>query len=79
MITSADLAELIRRKLPDALVSASDLTGTLDHYQVEVRSGQFAGMAPLDRHRLIYAAVDAALKDGRLHAIQIKTESLPSR
>lgn len=75
MITPDDLAGLIRAALPDATVEASDWTGTQDHYNVRVVSAGFAGVPLIDQHRLIYSAVDVALKDGRLHAIQIKTET----
>ncbi|MBC5825995.1 MAG: BolA family transcriptional regulator [Candidatus Eremiobacteraeota bacterium] len=69
-----ELAHLIRQKLPDAAVETVDRTGTRDHYNVRVRSQAFSGMPLMDQHRLVYAALDAALKDGRLHAIEIKTE-----
>ena len=75
MITPDELASLIRAALPDATVEASDWTGTRDHYNVRVVSSGFRGVPLIDQHRLIYSAVDAALKDGRLHAIQIKTEA----
>jgi stress-induced morphogen len=75
MITPDELAGLIRIALPDATVEAFDWTGTQDHYNVKVVSAGFAGVPLIDQHRLIYSAVDAALKDGRLHAIQIKTET----
>ncbi len=73
MITADDLAGLIRAAIPDAAVEAFDWTGTGDHYDVRVVSAGFSGKPLLEQHRMIYAAVDAALKDGRLHAIQIKT------
>ena len=75
MITQDELASLIRVALPDATVEASDWTGTQDHYNVRVVSSGFRGVPLIDQHRLVYSAVDAALKDGRLHAIQIKTEA----
>ena len=73
MITPAQLAALIQDALPDAVVDARDFTGTADHYDVRVVSRRFAGIPIIDQHRLVYGAVDPALKDGRLHAIQIKT------
>lgn len=75
MITPAEIAALIRVALPDASVEAQDWSGTGDHYDVRVASDGFRGFSLLDQHRMVYAAVDAALKDGRLHAIQIKTET----
>ena len=74
MITTEQLAELIRHSLPDAVVEARDRTGTRDHYDLRVVSQGFRGVPLLDRHRLVYAALTEALKDGRLHAVEIKTE-----
>jgi stress-induced morphogen len=56
------------------MVQVRDLTGTADHYNVRIVSGGFAGMAPLDRHRLVYKAVSEAMKDGRLHALEIRAD-----
>lgn len=75
MITPAEIADLIRAALPDATVDAADWSGTGDHYDVRVASAGFKGKTLIDQHRIVYAAVDAALKDGRLHAIQIKTQT----
>ena len=75
MIDRDQLTELIRSALPGAMVEASDWTGTHDHYDVRVTWQGFAGMPLIDQHRKVYAAVDGALKDGRLHALQIKTET----
>lgn len=75
MITPEQIATLIRAALPDAAVEASDWSGTGDHYDVRVTSAGFSGKPLIDQHRMVYAAVDAALKDGRLHAIQIKTQT----
>jgi acid stress-induced BolA-like protein IbaG/YrbA len=73
MITHAQIESLIRTALPDAAVQTQDRTGTLDHYNLTVVSRAFADMPLLDRNRLIYAALGEALKDGRLHAVEIKT------
>lgn len=40
------------------------------HYAVRIVSSRFAGLAPLARHRLVYAAA-APLLPGRIHALQI--------
>jgi acid stress-induced BolA-like protein IbaG/YrbA len=73
MITHQKIETLIRQKLPDAEVQTHDRTGTLDHYNLTVVSREFTGMPLLDRNRLIYAALGEALKDGSLHAVEIKT------
>ncbi len=74
MITHAEIEQLIRRTLPDAAVETTDRTGTLDHYNVRVVSAQFSGKPLLDQHRMVYDALTEALKDGRLHAVELKTE-----
>ncbi|MBV8162893.1 MAG: BolA/IbaG family iron-sulfur metabolism protein [Candidatus Eremiobacteraeota bacterium] len=74
MITHAALEELIRNAIPDAAVETHDRTGTLDHYNIRVTSKAFVGKPLLDQHRMIYDALASALKDGRLHAVELKTE-----
>jgi len=70
------MRSLIRESLPDAQVEVVDLTGTLDHFNVLVRSKAFSGVPLMDRHRMVEAAVAAARADGRIHAMSIRTEVL---
>ena len=74
MITHEAIADLIRRELPGARVETYDRTGTSDHYNVRVVAEEFADMSLLDRHRAVYAALSEALRDGRLHAVELTTE-----
>ena len=71
MITPDVLTEYLRLMMPDAAVTVSDRTGTMDHLKVVVISAAFAGKNLLDRHRLIYQALDVPLKDGRIHALEL--------
>jgi stress-induced morphogen len=73
MIDNDSLAALIRRDLPDAQVEVFDRTGTMDHFNVTVRSRAFAGRTLIEQHQLVYGALRAALKDGRVHAVELKT------
>ena len=73
MIDDESLRALIRGELPDAQVSIVDRTGTMDHFNVTVRSKAFAGKTLIDQHKLIYAALRAALNDGRIHAVELTT------
>ena len=75
MITSDTLAGYIRKAMPDAQVSVTDRTGTMDHLAVRIVSDAFKGRNLLDRHRMIYQALDEPLKDGRIHALEIKAET----
>ncbi|MBD5657105.1 MAG: BolA/IbaG family iron-sulfur metabolism protein [Candidatus Eremiobacteraeota bacterium] len=74
MIDNQSMTDLIRRAMPDAHVEIVDLTGTMDHFNVSVRSGAFAGIPLMDRHRMVEAALAEARADGRIHAMSIRTE-----
>jgi stress-induced morphogen len=75
MITPDALTEYLHRMMPDAAVTVSDRTGTMDHLKVVVISAAFAGKNLLDRHRLIYQALDAPMKDGRIHALEVTAKT----
>jgi stress-induced morphogen len=73
VIDNDALQDLIRTHLPDAEVGIVDRTGTMDHFNVTVRSHAFAGKTLIEQHQIVYGALKAALKDGRVHAIELKT------
>jgi stress-induced morphogen len=75
MITPDVLTEYVRQTMPDAAVTVSDRTGTMDHLKVVVISAAFAGKNLLDRHRMIYQALDVPMKDGRIHALEITAKT----
>jgi stress-induced morphogen len=67
------IASMLRETMPDAEIEVHDLTGTMDHLEVLVRTKAFAGVSPLDRHRMVERALAPARADGRIHALQIRT------
>ena len=73
MIDTASLISLVQIGIPDARVDAFDYSGTMDHFNLTVRSQAFVGRSLIEQHQLVYAALKDALKDGRVHAVQIKT------
>ena len=75
MITPKTVTEYVQKVLTDARVVVSDRTGTMDHLNVRVVSDAFKGKNVLDRHRLIYQALDEPLKDGRIHALELTAET----
>ena len=44
------------------------------HFAVTISSGQFEGLLPLKRHRLVYEAI-GDLMDSDIHALRIKATS----
>ena len=75
MISKEDLTLYVQRSLTDATVSVTDRTGTMDHFNIQVVSDKFKGKNLLDRHRMIYQALDEPMKDGRIHALEIKAKT----
>ncbi len=75
MITPDVLTDYVRKSMPDALVTVTDRTGTMNHLKVTVVSAAFAGKNLLDRHRMIYQALDAPMKDGRIHALELTAKT----
>lgn len=73
MIDNESLVQLIRTQIPDAQVDVVDRTGTMDHFNVTVRSQVFADKTLIQQHQLVYGALKGALKDGRVHAVELKT------
>jgi stress-induced morphogen len=72
MISQDALIGYIKTVLPDSVVSVTDRTGTMDHFSIRVVSDGFQGKGLLDRHRLVYQALNEPMKDGRIHAVEIK-------
>jgi stress-induced morphogen len=73
-ISPDDIRALIRAALPDAEIAVSDTTGGGDHYAATVVSTAFVGKGPVDRHRLVYAALGDAMR-GPIHALALVTET----
>lgn len=75
MITPDAIKSILIRTLPDAQVEVFDRTGTLDHFILIVVSIAFEGKNLLDRQRLVYQALGEPMKDGRIHALEIKSST----
>ncbi|MFY9270275.1 MAG: BolA family protein [Candidatus Manganitrophaceae bacterium] len=73
MISQDVLIGYIQRAMPDAVVTVTDRTGTMDHYRVQIVSEAFEGKNLLDRQRFVYQALNEPMKDGRIHALEIKS------
>lgn len=69
-----DIIAKIRSALPDAEVSLQDLTGTADHWKAKIVSAKFVNMAPLQRHRVVMAALAEEMK-GPIHALTLELKT----
>ena len=73
-MTPEDIRNRIQSALPGSTVSVRDMTGGGDHYEVEVVCEAFAGVSPIQRHRMVYAPLNDVL-GGELHALALKTRT----
>jgi stress-induced morphogen len=70
--TAETVRSQILAALPDAEVEVRDTTGGGDHFAAVVISPAFAGRLPVERHRLIYAALGRAMQQD-IHALALTT------
>lgn len=64
------IIDKIAAALPGADVHLKDLTGTKDHWDATIISEAFAGKSLLQRHRLVFAALEQEMK-GPIHALTL--------
>ena len=76
MVNSKEVESLIKKSLPDALISVKDLGGG-DHLEVNVVSSSFSGLSLVQQHQLVYAALKEKLETESIHALALNT-SIPS-
>jgi stress-induced morphogen len=74
MMPPAEVEAAVKAHFPNAHVEVFDKTGVHDHYIVFVCDDSFSSLNAMARHRAVYAALNPALSDGRLHAVEIKTQ-----
>lgn len=79
---SAAMVEQIRERLAAALAPselevldegykhAGHANAGKGHFHVRIVSGAFAGVLPIKRHRMVYAALDGLMDQG-IHALSI--------
>jgi stress-induced morphogen len=66
----------LQNKYNDGAVHVLDLTGTENHYQVEVHSSLFKGLSRIEQHQDVMSVFAEELKTGEVHALSIKTKVL---
>ena len=73
-LSPEDVHQRLLAAFPDAQIKVVDLTGTLDHYQVEIISGAFQGLSLIRQHKLVYSAL-AKEMEGPIHALTLRTKA----
>lgn len=70
-----DIRSLILSHLPNATVNVDSKDGK--HYRAQISCPDFEGKSRIEQHQLVYKALDAAIKNGDIHAISLKTSAKP--
>ena len=65
-----EISELIERGLPGASVEVRGADGV--HFEARVVCAAFSGKRPIERHRMVHAALGAVL-GAELHALSLVT------
>jgi stress-induced morphogen len=70
----ASLETFLREAFPDAEITLTDLAGDNNHWQAEIVSEAFRGVARVKQHQLVYSALKGRM-GGELHALALKTRA----
>lgn len=74
-MTKEAMESRLREAYPDAEIEVFDLTGTQDHWEVQVISKSFEGMSLVRRHQDVMGRFSDELASGEVHALSIKTKT----
>lgn len=77
MMDPEAIQQKVEAGLPGSRVTVEDLTGTRDHFRVNVVAPQFEGKAPVAQHRMVYAILndDMEAQGGGIHALSLNTRA----
>jgi len=77
MITIEEVETLLESAFPGDDIVVDDMTGTSDHFAVQVVSARFEGVSRLEQHRMIHEVFKDHMQGagGDVHALKIKTKT----
>ena len=71
------MEELIKKALHESIENCEvEVEGSESKYTVYVISNAFLGKSIIDRHKLVYLALNQYIKTGEIHALTIKSHTL---
>jgi stress-induced morphogen len=68
-----EIERLIKKRIPDAIVSIRDLVGDGDHYAATIVSESFRGKTRVQQHQMVYEALKGSVGEA-LHALALQTQ-----
>lgn len=73
-MSANEIEKMIKKELPDAIVTINDLRGDGDHYAAQIISAAFKGKSRVQQHQMVYAALKGKMGE-ELHALALQTSS----
>jgi acid stress-induced BolA-like protein IbaG/YrbA len=72
-----NMEELIKKALHQSIENCEvEVEGSESKYTVHIISNVFLGKSIIDRHKLVYSALNQYIKTGEIHALTIKSHTL---
>ena len=68
-----EIISLIKKSLPDAIITIDDLKGDQDHYSATIISKTFEGKSKIEQHKIVYDSLEGRMGN-QLHALMLKTK-----
>ncbi|MDD9900857.1 MAG: BolA/IbaG family iron-sulfur metabolism protein [Alphaproteobacteria bacterium] len=68
-----ELADLIKRHIPDAIVCINDVRGDGRYFSATVTSAQFAGLSRIQQHQKVHQALSPVIGNDDGLALQLTT------
>jgi len=73
-MTKEEIITLIKKSIPDALITIEDLRGDGDHYSATIISKSFQGKSRIMQHKMVYDSLKGRM-GSELHALMLKTKT----
>jgi stress-induced morphogen len=77
-LSPKEITDLIKKKLPDAIIDLDDLKGDNNHYHAKIISSKFKGLSKLKQHKLVYSALGSHMGN-TLHALMLETSDIKKK
>ena len=72
MFSPDKIQQIVETALPGSRAQVRDMTGTNDHFELLVVAKAFEGKGPVDRHRMVYAALGPSV-GVEIRALSLRT------
>ncbi len=69
------IKEKLGQELSEAKIEVVDLTGTNNHFAVEVVSPAFESKSLIQRHQMVYRVLNEKISTGEIHALSITAKT----